>query len=158
MLIEDIGEEIQRILRVWMHLKQTKAAQEGESLDALRAMTHEDLARLAYDNLTAMEHIEKYHRYTMSFVESHCEPSAFPEGGWIVSQADHNGGFNKLCKSLGHMEGYEVFPFWEDAVMYLEKMVAEPERRKAFRIYPVVLVIGGEPRTTLPWRHSKTPH
>jgi hypothetical protein len=152
---QDVRKELRDIAEQWKELKQTKEAQAGEDLDALRHLSHDDLALLAQKALWLLEHIDEYHGYTISLIEHHCEPSAFPEGGWIVSQAEPGGGFNKLCKSLGHMGGYEVFPFWEDAQTYTEKMVLDAEVRKNFKTYPVILTIGGEPRTTRPWRYSK---
>lgn len=138
----------------WRKLKETDVALQGESLDALRAMPHEELARLAYGALETLEDADKY-SYAISYLEDHLENEGDLTIGWVLAQSDRDGSWNKWAKALG---GYAtesgpsgswlVYEIWEDAKNAHEHI--HPSVRQYSRIYPVVLSAGREPRTTPP--------
>ena len=138
----------------WRRLKASDVALQGESLDALRALPHEELARLAYGALETLEDADKY-SYAISYLEDHLENEGDLEVGWIIAQSDVDGSWNKWAKAFG---GYApesgppgdwlVFRLWEDAKNAHEHI--NPAIRQYSRIYPVVLSAGREPRTTQP--------
>jgi hypothetical protein len=138
----------------WKKLKETDVALQGESIDALRAMPHEELARLAYGALETLEDADKY-SYAISYLEDHLENEGDLEVGWIIAQSDVDGSWNKWSKAHG---GYApesgpsgdwlVFMLWGDAKKAHDHI--DPSFRQYSRIYPVVLSAGREPRTTDP--------
>lgn len=156
-LLTNVNGEIRELSKVWRGLKDTEVAHRGEDLDALRALPHEELARLAWQALNCLEATEPF-AYLMSGLEGHLEGPGNHQEGWVVAQADggdNQGGFNKWSKASG---GYseESGPYgdwlicenWKDAKAILD---AKPsDIRSHFRIYPVVLSAGNEPRTTIP--------
>jgi hypothetical protein len=141
----------------WKQMKQSDIALHNESIDALRVMSHEDLARLAYGVLETLEAADKY-SYAISYLEDHLEDEGDLEVGWIIAQPDKDGGWNKWAKAHG---GYApesgpsgdwlVFRLWKDAKKAHDHI--DPSIRQYSRIYPVVLSAGREPRTTDPRYH-----
>ena len=138
----------------WKKLKETDVALRGDSLDALRAMSHEELALLAYRAFDALEEADKY-SYAISYLEDHLENEGDLAVGWIIAQSDVDGSWNKWSKAHG---GYApengpsgdwlVFMLWEHAKEAHNHI--DPSFRQYSRIYPVVLSAGREPRTTDP--------
>jgi hypothetical protein len=141
----------------WRELKQSEPARKGEDLDALRTMEHAELAVLAWDALNLIERLDEY-SYLISSLQGHLEGPGNHQEGWVVAQADggnNQGGFNKWSKASG---GYSeesgpygdwlIFENWKAAKDALDH---KPEDiRPHFRIYPVVVSAGNEPRTTIP--------
>lgn len=138
----------------WKQMKKSDVALQGESLDALRALPHEELARLAYGALETLEDADQY-SYAISYLEDHLENQGDLEVGWTIAQSDVDGSWNKWAKAFG---GYApesgpsgdwlVFRLWEDAKKAHDHI--DPSFRQYSRIYPVVLSAGREPRTTPP--------
>jgi hypothetical protein len=138
----------------WKALQESKVALAGEDLDALRDMPKEELVRLAWDALGALEAMDDF-SYEIAMIEQHCDTAADTVCAWVVSQAQPDGGFNKFVKTVG---GYTpeqgpggdvmVFLTWVEAKAALDYIIASV--RPNFRIYPVVIAAGREPRTTNP--------
>jgi hypothetical protein len=137
----------------WRRLEMSDIAQKGESIDALRALPHEELVRLAYGAFETLKDADKY-SYAISYLEEHLENEGDLLEGWVLAQADKDGGWNKWAKSLGGYSpddcpgDYLIFSNWQTAKDALNHI--DPSFRQYSRIYPVVLSAGREPRTTPP--------
>jgi len=127
----------------------------GDDFHALYAMDHEALAKLAYRALHTILDVDTVHGYSIAMLEQHVDGNDDVQCAWVVSQSQKDGRFNKFCKNMG---GYApesgpfgdalVFSTWAEAKSALDHML--PDIQSNFRIYPVVVVAGQEPRTTPP--------
>ena len=152
-----LSREITDLYKIWNALKLIPSALKGEDLDALREMPHEELVLLAWRALNCVEAVDSY-AYLISSLEGHLDGPGAHYEGWCVAQADggdNQGGFNKWPKVSGGyaQEGGPYGDFlicenWKDAKAILDSK--EPDIRQHFRIYPVVMSAGNEPRTTKP--------
>lgn len=154
MRVGRVHGSITEMASIWKKMEASDVAMKGESLDALRAMPHEELARLAYGAFETLKDADKY-SYAISYLEDHLESEGDIREGWVISQSDIDGSWNKWEKSRG---GYspESGPLGDWLIFY-EWQVAkdawnhiDPSIRQNFRIYPVVVSAGREPRTTPP--------
>jgi hypothetical protein len=149
------SEDLRDLATEYRALKQSSEALKNDTFHALYSMPLDDLARIAFDALETVEDVDTKFGYTLAMLEQHVECSDDGQLGWVVSQSQPDGGFNKHCKTIG---GYTpengpsgdelVFHRWKDAKAALEHM--RPEIRPNFRLYPVVVIAGHEPRTTSP--------
>lgn len=153
----EVSQQIRDHAAHWEALKKTKAALHGEDMDALKVMGHDELAELAWKLFNCIEAAEPY-AYLMSSLEGHLEGPGSHQEGWVIAQADggdNQGGFNKWSKASG---GYAeesgpygdwlLFENWKAARLALAH---KPDDVRAnFKIYPVVVTAGNEPRITCP--------
>jgi hypothetical protein len=149
-----VHEAITKMAEAWKQIQKSDIALSNESIDALRVMSHEDLARLAYGALETLAEADKY-SYAISYLEDHLENEGDLVVGWVIAQSDVDGGWNKWAKARG---GYTpekdasgdwlIFSMWENA-KYAHDHI-DTSIRQYSRIYPVVLSAGREPRTTKP--------
>lgn len=138
----------------WKQLQNSPAARKGEDLDALRGLQHEALARLAWEALETLAKADKY-SYAVSFLEMHLENEGDLQLGWVIAQADKDGGWNKWAKVLGGYAAGDgphgdalIFLDWDKAKRAWDAL--DTSSRPYFRIFPVVLSAGREPRITPP--------
>jgi len=154
---------IDPILEQWAQIKKSEVGIREDSFEALKALDHEQLAHLAFIALEKLQKQEDEHQaYLLRLVEDHLEViGGIPQCFWCVSQSDggsNAGGFNKWCKTMGgvpHVNDAKapngdvlLYECWSDARAALD--CYDPEIRQNFRIYPVVVAAGNEPRTTRP--------
>jgi hypothetical protein len=162
MSIRDLAER-------WRVMKKSDVALCGEDMDALRTMDHEALVKLAWEALNTVESLEtEGYDYLVGAIDDHCEgpgpgPSVVSKTAcmWCIAQADggdNAGGFNKWCKAIG---GYApesgpsgdalLYERWSDAKAAYDHMYKnDPACQQTYKIYPVVVVAGNEPRVTRP--------
>jgi len=150
------SEDLRDLVRKYRALKETSEALKNDAFHALYSMPLDDLARIAFDALEAAEAVDTKFGYTMAMLEDFVEYSDDCQLGWIISQSQPDGAFNKHAKNMG---GTPPTPsgISGDALIYYQWKFAKqaldsyaPELRPNFRIYPVVMVAGHEPRTTSP--------
>jgi hypothetical protein len=148
-------------------------ARKGHDLDVLLGMGHRELAQMAYTLFRCIEATEPY-AYLISGLQGHLEGPGSHQEGYVIAQADgggNEGGFNKWCKvrgghtydsgpsgdTFGPCGDALVFFTWKEAKeAYDHFMLSNPEVAKCFRIYPVVITAGNEPRTTIPADEAKS--
>lgn len=160
---------IKSAAEAYKKIKQSDIAIREDSFVALKAMGNEELARLAFELLETLEDLNNEgYDYLVRAIEDHIEtpgPDFHVVGKmsrmWIIAQSDggdNAGGFNKWCKVLGGCTPESgpagdalLFSEWAAAKAAYDHLYGtKPEMRNCFKIYPVVVIAGNEPRTTVP--------
>jgi hypothetical protein len=156
-MASDLCNGIRDLVAEWTRLQRSDEALQGEDDDALKALAPDAVVALAGRALRTLENLEEY-SYLISALQGHLEGPGSHQEGWVVAQADggdNAGGFNKWAKVQGGEDhrhavkgSYLVHEDWKDAKAAWSAIPADI--RSGFRIYPVVLSAGNEPRTTPP--------
>jgi hypothetical protein len=149
------ADELRSLASDFREIQASSGALKNDDFHALYAMDREALAKLAHRALHIILDADMMHGYTIAMLEQHVEGNDDVECCWVVSQSQKDGRFNKFSKNMG---GYApengppgdalVFSVWSEAKFALDHM--DPDIQSNFRIYPVVVVSGQEPRTTPP--------
>lgn len=157
-----IARAIESIVGEFDEIKGSPASKQDDAFGALVAMDHEALARLAYRAITALESIDDGNLpYAISMIEQHLEQPADVRCMWIVAQGSGDGSFDKMPKAISSpvpaMDGkpaYDVlgvFDLWSKAASFRDRLL---DRNAFLRVYPVLVIAGAEPRTTLPLKEK----
>ncbi len=150
------SKDLRDLAQEYQALKESPEALGADTVHALLCMKPAALVHLAFKALEVAEAVDTKFGYTLAMLEQHIECSDDCQLGWVISQSQSDGGFNKFCKTMGGTPptsrglAGDVLAYyeWKIAKQVLDSY--EPEIRQNFRIYPVVLVAGHEPRTTSP--------